>query len=205
MSAADPEELLKRTRQGDEDAWERLLDEVVPYLHVMAQRELSGAIRTRVDPSDVVQQTCLEAHRDLAGFRGTATPELLAWLRRILSHNVANFIAEHVVAQKRSVRREQPRGSVDPDDPETTRIVIASSASSPSQRAMRGEDALRLARALDKLPPDQRDAVRLRHLEGWTLAQMAEWFGRSEVAVASLLKRGLQSLRNHLPGPGSAA
>ena len=60
---------------------------------------------------------------------------------------------------------------------------------------MRGEAAQILARTLDRLPTDQREAVRLRHLEGYSLAQLAEHFGRSEDAAAGLVKRGLQSLR----------
>ena len=136
----------------------------------------------------MVQQTCLEAHRDFGGFRGEATPELLVWLRRILDNNVANLAHRHVVAEKRSVRRERSlddtRGAGTPP-----RARLRSNVTSPSQRAMRGESALLLAHALTRLPEEQREAVRLRHLEGLTLAQMAAWFERSDVAVASLLKR----------------
>ena len=63
---------------------------------------------------------------------------------------------------------------------------------------MRGEDAVRLAAALCELPEDQRKAVRLRHLEGFTLQQLAEHFDRSPEAVAGLLKRGLRKLRKLL-------
>ena len=63
---------------------------------------------------------------------------------------------------------------------------------------MRDEQSVRLAAALAKLPDDQREAVRLRHLEGCTLAELAERFNRSEDAVAALLKRGLENLRKRL-------
>ena len=72
------------------------------------------------------------------------------------------------------------------------------SATSPSQRAMRDERAVELAAGLAKLPDDQREAVRLRHLEGCTLAELAERFGRSEDAVAALLKRGLENMRKRM-------
>ena len=65
---------------------------------------------------------------------------------------------------------------------------------------MLGETAVRLAQALATLPPDQHEAVRLRHLEGWSMQQLTAHFGRSETAVAGLLKRGLRGLRDHFRG-----
>jgi RNA polymerase sigma-70 factor (ECF subfamily) len=192
---------LAGARRGDDDAWTRIIEALEPYLRILAQRQLESTVRRRVDPTDAVQETCLEAHRDLPHFRGTSTAELAAWLRRILEHNVAQAIERHVVAQRRSVRRERSLDTGSTSGGLTG--VLPGPTSSPSQRAMRGEGAVRLARALAELPEDQREAVRLRHIEGWTLAQMAAWFERSELAVAGLLKRGLQRLRGHLHEPES--
>lgn len=191
------ERRLTDARDGDGEAWQALLAELQPYLRVLAQGQLDSGLRRRVDATDVVQQTCLEAHRDLEAFRGTTRAELAAWFRRILENNVAQVIQRHVVAQRRSVRRER---QVDPGSSRSGRGADAreGSVTSPSQRAMRGEGAIELARALGRLPEDQRDAVRLRHVEGWTLAEIAAWFDRSEAAVAALLKRGLLGLREHL-------
>ena len=204
MSFADPQELLDRARSGDDRAWSSLLEACTPYLRLMAQRQMmnsvDGAVRARFDIGDVVQETCLEAHRGRERFRGTRAAELFAWLRTMLRHNVATQNDRHVVAQRRSVRREaaRPAGPVGEGEGEAA-PALRSDVTSPSQRAMRSEHAVLLAQALARLPDDQAEAVRLRHLEGWTLARMAEWFGRSEVAVASLLKRGLHALRTHLP------
>jgi RNA polymerase sigma-70 factor (ECF subfamily) len=70
--------------------------------------------------------------------------------------------------------------------------------SSPSQKAMRGEEAQQLTRALTALPEDQGEAVRLRHLEGWALADIARHLGRTPAATAGLIKRGMQALRRQL-------
>ena len=78
------------------------------------------------------------------------------------------------------------------------REKLASRQSSPSSRAMRGEAAVRLAQAMDRLPIDQCEAIRLRYLEGSSLTQIATEMQRSEVAAAGLLKRGLRGLRNDL-------
>jgi RNA polymerase sigma-70 factor (ECF subfamily) len=61
-----------------------------------------------------------------------------------------------------------------------------------------------LAQAVETLPEDQREAIRLRYLEGWSLAQIAEHFDRSQVAVAGLLKRGLRGLREYFDGASSS-
>src|SRR5262249_53309463 len=78
---------------------------------------------------------------------------------------------------------------------------LAADQSSPSQQAQRNEQALALAGALAHLPEAQREALVLQHWHGWTLAQIAEHLGRSKVAVAGLIKRGLQQLRTQLQQP----
>lgn len=200
MDASTASQLLARARQGDAEAAGMLLERYRAYLRLIAKRRLDCQVQARVDPSDVVQQTCLEAYRDLGDFRGGVEAELIAWLRRILDNNLAQTIQQHVFTQKRAAGRE--RSLDDSKGPgEALRKSLAAEQSSPSRRAMRGEDAVRLAGALETLPPDQHEAVRLRHLEGWSLAQIARRLDRSEVAVAGLLKRGLWGLRKHFRDP----
>jgi RNA polymerase sigma-70 factor, ECF subfamily len=199
MNAANAEDLIRRAREGDREALGKLLERYRAYLRLLAQRRLDAAAQARVDASDVVQQTCMEAHRDFAAFRGQAEGELLAWLRRILEHNAAHTIERHVYAQKRTIDKERSL-----DDSQNAagplRRRVAADQTSPSRRAMLGEAAVRLAQALECLPEDQREAVRLRHLEGWTMEQLTAHFHRSETAVAGLLKRGLRGLRTHFRG-----
>jgi RNA polymerase sigma-70 factor (ECF subfamily) len=78
---------------------------------------------------------------------------------------------------------------------------LAAEQSSPSQRAERNEEAFQLAIALEALPEAQREALVLQHWHGWSLAQIAEHLGRSRSAVAGLIKRGLQQLREALQPP----
>ncbi|MEE8452652.1 MAG: sigma-70 family RNA polymerase sigma factor [Thermoguttaceae bacterium] len=201
-SVANEDDLLAKACRGDGEALGHLLQKYRPYLRIMAQRRLDSRLKIRVDPSDVVQTTFLEAHRDLASFRGKAEGELVAWLRRILDNNLAQTIQRHVFAKKRSIRRER---SLD-DAVGTSHVLadfLAADQSSPSRRVMRGEAAIRLAQSMDQLPTDQHEAVRLRYLEGRSLREIAEHFDRTEVAVAGLLKRGLRGLRKQLDTNGS--
>ena len=204
MDSLDITDLLVRARAGDAEAVGKLLDHYRPYLRLLALRQLDSNVRVRVDASDVVQQTCLEAFRDLAQFRGCHEAELVAWLRQILRNNVSQTLQQHVFTKRRSVDRERPLDRGGEGEGGNLGHVLQSDQSSPSCRAMRGESAVRLAQALETLSEDQREAVRLRHLEGMSLAQLAERFGRSEVAVAGLLKRGLRALRKRLPAEGES-
>lgn len=200
MDSFTPDELIARARAGSDEALGLLLNRYRPYLRLLAQRGLGTDVQSRVDPSDVVQRVFLDAHRDWAAFRGQAEPELVAWLRRILENNVSETVGEHVRAQKRSTRKEK---SLTESGDRALASNLAADQSSPSQRAMRSEAAVFLAQAVETLPEDQREAIRLRYMEGWTLTQIAEHFDRSQVAVAGLLKRGLRGLRNYFDGASS--
>jgi RNA polymerase sigma-70 factor (ECF subfamily) len=188
-------EMIQLARRGDRDALGRLLEGYRPWLHILAQRQIGGPLARRVDASDVVQDTFLEAHRDFGRFAGATGPEVMAWLSRVLDNNVAETIRNQAMTAKRAVGREQELGA-------STAVLRepTSGRTSPSQRAMRSEEAALLARAIAGLPADQAEAVRLRHLEGWSLAQIAEHMDRSPVAAAGLIKRALQNLRQTL-GP----
>ncbi len=198
MSSQRAGDLLIRAMDGDQQALGTLLEHYRPYLRILARRHLDPVMSARVDPSDLVQQTCFEACRDLPKFRGQREAELIAWLRRILENNARNSVEVHIRAQKRSVHREKRVDPAPGDEQKSPVDHAATTESSPSRRAMRGEQAVRLAHEIESLPEDQSEAIRLRHIEGWTLRQLAAHFQRSESAVAGLIKRGLRSLRRRL-------
>jgi RNA polymerase sigma-70 factor (ECF subfamily) len=190
-------ELLVQALQGDQEALGRLLEAERGALHRLAERQLAGRIAVRVDASDIIQQTYLEAFRNFPQFAGQNVRELVAWLQSILDHKVAGAIRDHALLQKRNISRER---SMDDSGGGGTPLKqeLDAGHSSPSQKAIRGEDAELLSQALTELPDDQREAVRLRHLEGWALADIARYLRRSNAATAGLIKRGMQALRRQL-------
>jgi RNA polymerase sigma-70 factor (ECF subfamily) len=189
--------LLEQARQGDREALGRVLEAQRAALHRLAERQLHGRIAVRVDASDIIQQTFLEAHRSFQQFAGQDARELTAWLQRILDHKVAGAIRDHALLQKRNVRRDRSM-----DDSHggmaSLKNKLDAGHSTPSQKAIRGEEEQRLMAALSMLPEDQREAVRLRHLEGLSLADIARQLGRSPAATAGLIKRGMQVMRRKL-------
>ncbi len=201
MNIFHTSKLLEAALAGDTEAVGKLLDHFKPYLIVIAQRQLDERLRGRMDPSDVVQTTFLEAHQDFAKFQGKEINTFLSWLRNILHNNIETAHQKHLAARKRSAKLEtsgqKPIGS---DDGRSLMDILPSESSSPSQRVMRDEAAASLAECLLKLPETQAEAIRLRYLEGWSLKNISERMEKSEMAVAGLLKRGLKSLRSDLAG-----
>lgn len=196
----DSQQVLNRAKLGDESAKGELLDRFRPYLNVIAQRLLDERLQGRMDFADVVQTTFLEASRDFDQFRGDSVESLLAWLRNILRNNVATAHQHHLAAEKRSARKETLiRVSFDSGGSSLGMAeILPSHTSSPSQRMMRDEAAVVLAACLDQIPETQRNAIRMRYLEGMALKEISDRMQKSDMAVAGLLKRGLRALREAL-------
>lgn len=202
MNRTYHQQLLQEALEGNRESLGRLLEDYRAYLTVLAQRYLDARLRGRLDPADVVQVTFLEAQRDLHAFRGHQIEELLGWLRNILRNNVSSAHQKHLYAQKRSAGRESNNGPT--ENGPTLTDLVPSETTSPSQRVMRDEAAVYLANCLQTLPETQREALRLRYVEGHSLKEISTAMDKSEMAVAGLLKRGLQSLRDKMVSDSSS-
>ncbi len=190
-------QLVIASKQGDNEALGRLLEQYRGYLLMLAHRYLSERLRRRVDPADIVQLTYLEAKRDLPDFRGETPAEFAGWLRGMLKNNVATAVTRHVTTQKRSLTREVDASPPPGNDSAGGWIQqLPGSTTSPSGVAIRAEAVMALLESLHELPETQAEAIRLRYMEGLPLAEIVERMGKSDTAVAGLLKRGLQKLRS---------
>jgi RNA polymerase sigma-70 factor (ECF subfamily) len=164
------------------------------YLHLLARLHLDPRLRGKLDASDAVQQALLQAYQGLGQFRGRSEAELTAWLRQVLARVLANAARDFGRAKRDATRERSLEAALD-DSSARLANWLAVGQSSPSQRAERHEEAVRLAEALAQLPDAQREALILQHWHGRSLAEIGERLGRSPVAVAGLLKRGLRQLR----------
>ena len=169
------------------------------YLGLLARLEIAPRLREKVDLSGVVQQTLLEAHqgfKDDSG-RPKTEAEITAWLRSILSHNLTDVLRK-LKTRKRDIRREFSLDKALDQSASRLEQWLAIEQSSPSQRAIRQEELLRMAETLAMLPEGQRRAIELHHLQGWPLAEIAAELETTKAAVAGLLHRGLKNLRMQL-------
>lgn len=162
------------------------------YLRLLAGVQIGPELRGRVDPSDVVQQTLLAAHRHRHAFRGASVAEFKGWLRAILANGLAlelRKLGRHEDRLGTRLEAELEASSL------RLEMWLVEERSSPSERAERAEELLRLADAMARLPEDQRTALELRHLQGLSVPETARRMGRTPGSVAGLLRRGGQSLR----------
>jgi len=183
------------------DKDKQVLEQYRAYLRLLARLHLDPRLRGKLDPSDIVQQTLLQAFQGLTQFRGKTPGELAAWLRQILARNLALAVRDFARG-KRDIAREQSLQQAIDASSSRLDAWLASEETSPSQRAIANEQALRLADALEKLPDAQREALVLQHWQGWSLAQIGDHLGRSPEAVAGLIKRGLKQLRTLMKEEG---
>lgn len=172
---------------------EHALEQYRSYLLVLARLQLDARPRSQVEASDIVQFTLLEAHANRQQFEGDEAA-LGAWLRAALANNLRDAL-RRANRQKRDVRRERSLEAAIDESSSRLATCLAADESSPSVRAVRNEELLRLSDALMALPEGQREAVMLHHLQGWTLNEVAARLGRSDAAVAGLIHRGLRRLR----------
>ncbi len=200
-AAPRPQDLLMAARRGDVDGLGRLLEVYRHYLRILATTQIDRRLCARVSPSDIVQETLLEAHRDFVSFRGTTEREFIAWLRQILVNNLARTVERHLIAGKRDVRRE-----VSMDGTRTAlerssarlRSLLIDSGQSPSAAAQRREHAVILADVLAELAEDYREVIVLRNLESLSFNDVAERLGRTSGATRMLWLRAIEQLRNKL-------
>lgn len=201
----DPEQhsgvsdLIRQARAGDEACREQLFAACRDYLGVVARAEVQSWLQAKVDASDVVQQTMLEAYRDFDRFEGDSPGQWLGWLRRILAHNVTDFVRSYGQTEKRKVHRE-----VRFRDPNDTAFRVggapepAASQPTPSQYLAAADDELRLAAAMSRLPPDYQEVIQLRNLQYLPFDQVATQMQRSRPAVQMLWMRAIKKLRAEL-------
>jgi RNA polymerase sigma-70 factor (ECF subfamily) len=175
------------------DAAPRSLEDYRPYLRLLARLQLDPRLQGKLDPSDVVQETLLRAHAKRDQFRGKTDAELAAWLRRILANELTDGLRRYGlggrdVGLERGLEESAAR----------LEALVEGSTDSPGQQTVRHEELLQLSEAMDGLPEDQRKAIELKHLHGWSVEKIAKQMGRGKTAVGGLLRRGLRKLRDTL-------
>jgi RNA polymerase sigma-70 factor (ECF subfamily) len=175
----------------------QLLERFRAYLRLLARLHLDRRLRGKIDPSDVVQQTLLQAYRALDQFHGEGEAELASWLRNILARQLTHA-ARDLGRGKRDIGRERSLDQALGQSSARLGAWLAADQSSPSRQAERNEQAVRLAAALELLPEAQREALVLHYWQGRTLPEIGRHLGRTPAAVAGLLHRGIKLLRTHL-------
>jgi RNA polymerase sigma-70 factor (ECF subfamily) len=178
---------LTLARTGDQNAVGELLERWRPLLRLQAHVLLRSELARVVDPSDIVQETFMQAVHDLGRFRGRTEGEWVAWLRTIAAGHVSKAIRFHRAAKRNPARQIS-----------VTETYPAASTSDPAKRIVDQERAARLTVAIEALPDAMREVIVRRTLEREPFEQMAHSLGRSTGAVRVLWTRAIRRLRDSL-------
>jgi RNA polymerase sigma-70 factor (ECF subfamily) len=178
------------------EALRKAVEAFRPDLLRMAASELGPDLRPKGDASDIVQQTYLEAHRDLGTFSGRTEAEMRAWLRQILRNNVKHFARRYRDSEKRRIDRERPL-EPPPASPERAADLSADTPS-PSGRAIARERSLAVQAALAQLSDRSQKSVLWRARDERTFQEIGRNLGCSAVAARKLWLRSVARLRREL-------
>ncbi|MBI1903941.1 MAG: sigma-70 family RNA polymerase sigma factor [Planctomycetia bacterium] len=196
-AATNPEELLRRARDGAARDLGRLFELYRQYLRLLARVQIDARLQGKVDPSDLVQETFADAHRDFEQFRGSTEGEFVMWLRTIMANKTAEVVRRYS-RKKRDVHLERELEGELERSSRAMGAALVAPGTSPSANLARRERAVALADALARLPADCREAIILHHLEGKTMEQVARTMGRSLDSVRGLWSRAIVKLRHAL-------
>lgn len=192
-------ELLRRVREGDGEAFRSLFDRHLADLEGRVRHLVPANLRRKVSVSDVVQETRITAYSRCGEFDPRGAGALRGWLLRIAELKAREALRRHGGTAKRAAGREVTRGG----RPATE--DFPADAGTPSEHAMAAETRLAVRRALDALPEDYREVLRLTRFEGLSLGQAAGRMGRSREAVKKLHGRAMVRLARLLEGEAGDA
>lgn len=197
-SSSSIHQLLEQAIKGDRDALGAILTRHRSYLKMLASTQIHNRLRGKADPSDLVQETCLEAHRQIDTFRGASDAEFTGWLRGILANLLAKHFRRYIGTQQRDIRLEQSLAvELDQASGCFERGLVAK-LDSPSQQLVENETMLQLATALEALPEDYRMVILLRNIQGLPFKEVADIMERTVDSVEKLWVRGLARLKQEM-------
>ncbi len=192
--------LLVRARAGDAAARDELFSKCRNYVALIARTQVESWMKTKVDASDLVQQTLLEAHRAFADFRGNTEAEWLAWLRTILNHNTHDFIRQYKGTDKRRIQKEMRLQTTSGDQSGSFFHDPPGHEPTPSQIIAEHEQQIELADSIARLSDDHREVIILRNLQRLPFEEVAQRMQRTRPAVQMLWMRAIQKLQASLAG-----
>jgi RNA polymerase sigma-70 factor (ECF subfamily) len=197
--------LLRGAAEGNGADWGALLEKHRDRLRRMVALRMDPRLQGRIDASDVIQDTYMEASARLAEYLGNPRMPFFLWLRFLAGQKLVTLHRHHFGTQMRDAGREISlyRGRL----PETSSAALAAHLlghdTRPSEAAIRAELKIRLQEALNSMDPLDREVVALRHFEQLSLAETARVLGLSESGASRRHLRAIERLKEiltQLPG-----
>jgi RNA polymerase sigma-70 factor (ECF subfamily) len=193
--SAETQSLLLQADSGNRRAFEELFARHRDELRRAVVLRLDVRLRTRVDPSDVVQETQLEAFQRLPAYLERRPMPFRLWLRKTAYERLLKVQRQHLKTAKRAAGREVPL-------PQESSLLLAeqllAGGPTPSQQVAKRELARRLRSALGELPTAQREVLLMRNFEGLSYQEVAYILDIDAAAARKRYGRALLQLRQRL-------
>lgn len=191
---------IDRIRAGDTQALAEYIVARRASLLAYIERNLGAALRSKLEPDDVLQDTSAEAVRSLPSAQwGQRDP--FSWLCQIAQRRIIDAHRRLFAAQKRSAGREVSLATPVGDSSRRALVdLLVASMTTASRAFSRDQNRIRLEAAMADLPHEQREALRLRYVEGLPSKEIAQRLGKSDGAVRVMLTRALDRFQRLL-GP----
>jgi RNA polymerase sigma-70 factor (ECF subfamily) len=190
--------VIELAKGGDGHALGSLLEGYRAYLKMLARVQIGKRLQSKLDADDLIQEAFLRAHRSIGRFRGATGEEFLSWLRGILAHVLADQIRRYHGTEQRDPTLERALEMEFERSSAGFARALAAPTSSPSQRVVRHERAVRLAEAMERLTPAAREVLILRHFQDLSFPEIASRMGRTLDGVKNLWIRALARLRREV-------
>jgi RNA polymerase sigma-70 factor (ECF subfamily) len=195
---AELKRLLRETGKGSSQATEQLFDRLYPYLLLSARTQLDSDLRAKVRESDLVQQSLMEAHRELPRFDGSSVVDLIDWLEKILKSNVADLRRRLDAGKKHGVEPELSLDDSQSLESHTARQKLYESPSFSDSSILRDQ---KLDAAIARLPLEYQQVILLHHREKMTFSQIGKLTAKSADAARMLWGRAVKRLQIELGEP----
>ncbi len=189
-------ELIEQIRQRDANALAEFVQLKSPQLLAFIEKRMSGALRRKVEPVDILQEMSTAAVGALNEM-DLSTREPFSWLCQQAERRIIDAHRHHIGAQKRTAAREVGLDSSKEESGGMADMIVAS-LTTPSHAFTRKQREFHMFAAIGDLPDEAREAVRLRYVEGWDSKQIAEYLGKTDGAIRVLLSRTLARLQETL-------
>jgi RNA polymerase sigma-70 factor (ECF subfamily) len=191
----DAQRWLDDLRQGNADALAALLDHYRPRLRQMIRLRMDRRLAARVDPSDVIQEVYLDANRQIRAYLRDCKVDFYVWLRGLAGQRLSNIRRRHLGAKRRSALREVAL-------PAESSLLLAqqllAGGTSPSRALLKRELRRRMQHALERLQPDDREVILMRHFEEMSNGEVAQAIGLSPSGATMRYGRALFRLKEIL-------
>ena len=187
--------ILAGLRTGDEAALVEFLQTNENALLAFIRSRIGSQLQRKIEPEDVLQEASMEALRTLQQ-TDLSSWDPLNWLFQICERKIIDSHRRFFASQKRDASRE---ASI-PDGTAAAGLadLLAASMTTPSDAFSRDQRQLRMLAALDTLPEDQREALRMRYLVGLSSKEIAQKLGKTDGATRVMISRALGKLHEML-------